>query len=270
MNKKVRGDILKILFSDMDGTLIDKNLSISDKNIEMMKELKRQGHCIALCTGRNLFETRQITDHIDFPFDYLVLNNGGHILNRNYETLFEKKIDKKIGIDILKHTTSYLGMWSFYCDGHVNYGYKDGITINHGDIEKHPIDIDFHKAFLNADYFQIIAFNQDDEGIENAKKCYDYIQEHYGEYVEAYFNTHYVDVVPSGCSKGNGVVELLKHIDEPIEAVYAVGDSYNDLSMIIEADFGYTFCHAHDDIKKETKNHVHYVYEVIADMLGGK
>lgn len=261
---------MKILFSDMDGTLIDRNLSISDKNIEKMKELKRQGHLIALCTGRNLMETRQITDYIDFPFDYLVLNNGGHILNKQYETLYEKKIDKKIGIDILKHTTGYQGMWSFFCDGHVNYGYKDGVTIDHGDVLKKPIDIDFKEAYENADYFQIIAFNQDDEGIEHAKICFDYIQQNYGDYVEAYFNTHYVDVVPSGCSKGNGVKQLLALMDESVDEVYAIGDSYNDLSMIQVADFGYTFHHAHDDIKKETPHHVHYVYEVIEDMLGGK
>lgn len=261
---------MKILFSDMDGTLIDHNMSISDQNIKKMKELREQGHLIALCTGRNLMETRQITDYIDFPFDYLVLNNGGHILNKNYETLFEKKIDKKIGIDILKHTTSYPGMWSFFCDGNVNYGYKDGITINHGSVDKEVIDIDFIDAFKEADHFQIIAFNQDDVGVEDAKVCFDYIQQQYGDYVEAYFNTHYVDVVPSGCSKGTGVLKLLELISETVDEVYAVGDSYNDLSMLEVANYGYTFYHAHDDIKNMTPYHVDYVYEVIEDMLGGR
>lgn len=258
---------MKILFSDLDGTLIDHDMSISEKNLVMMNELKRQGHLIALCTGRNILETKRVLDRIDFPFDYLVLNNGGHILDKDMNTLYEKTIDKKTGIDILKHTTQYPQMWSYFCDGHINYGYIDGKTVNHGEVGMPEIDIDFHQAYQNVKAFQIIAFNQDNEKTDDAKKCVDYIQQHYSDDVEAYFNTHFVDVVPQGCSKGTGMRELLKIIDENIDEVYAIGDSYNDLSMLKEATHGYTFFHAADDMLKQVDKHVNYVYDVIEDML---
>lgn len=260
---------MKILISDLDGTLVNENTSISPKNIEALKELKKQGHLIASCTGRNFMEVKELIDCVDFSYDYLILNNGGQILDKNLTTLYEKHIDHEIGVDILKHLTSYAGMWAYYCDGHVNYGYIDGQTINHGAKGKPKIDVDFHQAYQQASHFQIIAFNQDDEGIENTKACYDYILENYSDSVEAYFNMHFVDVVPKGCSKGSGIKKLLTLIEEDIDEVYAIGDSYNDLSMIQSADYGYTFIHAHDDIKSQTKRHVHYVYEVIEDMLGG-
>lgn len=259
---------MKILFSDLDGTLLHQNESISDINIQKMKELKEQGHLIALCTGRNIMETKHVVEHIDLPFDYLVLNNGGHILNDRYETLYEKKIDHLVGVDILDHTTKYAGMWSYFCDGIINYGYKDGITIDHGDYKQPIIDQDFHQVYHDVDHFQIIAFNQDNEEIDDAKKCYDYIVDNYGDQVEAYFNTHYVDVVPQGCSKGTGVKTLLSLLDQDIDEVYAIGDSFNDVSMIKEADHGYTFYHSEDDIKKHTDHYVHYVHELIDDMLG--
>lgn len=43
---------MKILISDVDGTLVHDNQNISQDNIDWMKELQRQGHKIALCTGR--------------------------------------------------------------------------------------------------------------------------------------------------------------------------------------------------------------------------
>lgn len=260
---------MKILFSDFDGTLVNGNKMISIKNKELMKELQKQGHLVVICTGRNIKEFQKDQPLFDFPFDYLVLNNGGQIVDQHYQTIFEKVIDKQTGIDILNHTLSYSHMWSYFCDGETTYAYKDGKTYDHsiGDIE---VDQDFVSLYHDVDQFQIICFNQDDAGIENTQMCYDYVMKNYGHEVEAYFNTHYVDVVPKGCSKGTGVRQLLSMLKTNIDEVYTIGDSYNDLSMIEEADYGYTFHHAHEDIKKRTQYHVDYVYEVIEDMLGGR
>lgn len=260
---------MKVLFSDFDGTLVNGHQALSPKNKEMMEELQKQGHLVVICTGRNIKEFCKDEQRFHFPFDYLVLNNGGHIVDKNYQTLYEKCIDKKVGIDILNHTTKYPHMWSYFCDGEITYAYKDGVTYDHaiGDIE---IDKDFKMTYENVDHFQIVCFNQDDAGIEDTKVCYDYVMNNYNQEVEAYYNTHFVDVVAKGCSKGTGVHQLLKILGQDIEDVYAIGDSYNDLSMIQEATYGYTFHYAHDDIKQATRRHVAYVYEVIEDMLGGK
>lgn len=259
---------MKILFSDFDGTLVHNTEALSLKNKEMMEELQRQGHLVVICTGRNIKEYQRDECFFHFPFDYLILNNGGHIVDKNYQTIYEKVIDQKTGIDILNHTIHYPHMWSFYCDGEVSYAYKDGQTYDHSLFDK-PVDLDFFDLYQHAHHFQIICFHQDNENVDQSQKCFDYIKKHYHQQVEAYFNLHYVDVVPSECSKGTGIKQLLNMIQEPIEAIYAIGDSYNDLSMIEVADYGYTFVDAHEDIKKATQNHVHYVYEVIEDMLGG-
>lgn len=259
---------MKILFSDFDGTLIEHNQTITPRNLEMLETLHQQGHLIVVCTGRNIKEFQAGLEICAVPFDYAVLNNGGHIINRHYETLYEKVIDKTIGIDILNHTTQYKGLWSYFCDGEETYGYKDGYTYDHT-LGNKKVDKDFMALYQEARSFQIIAFNQDDEGLYDTLHCFDYIRQHYSDQVEVYLNTYYVDVVPKGCSKGTGMQELLNLIDENIEKVYAIGDSYNDLSMIEEADYGYTFKHADEDIKQTTDLHVNYVYEVIEKMLGG-
>lgn len=260
---------MKVLFSDFDGTLVEGNKELSQKNKEMMKRLQDEGHLMVICTGRNIKEFQKDQQVFHFPFDYLVLNNGGHIVDKNYQTLYEKVIDQQVGIDILDHSTSYPHMWSYFCDGKETYAYKDGITYDHsiGDV---PIDKDFISLYHHAHHFQILCFNQDDAGMQDTKVCYNYVQEHYQNEVEAYFNLHYVDVVPYGCSKGTGIHQLLKLLKQDIEEVYAIGDSYNDLSMIQEATHGYTFHHAHEDIRQATKRYVHFVYEVIEDMLGGQ
>lgn len=259
---------MKILFSDFDGTLVDHDQPITPRNIEMMHMLHQHGHLVVVCTGRNIQEFRTAMDLCNIPFDYAVLNNGGQIINQNYEVLYEKTIERNVGIDILNHTIQYKGMWSYFCEEEEAYGYKDGQTYIQA-LGNKEIQEDFIALYHQAKHFQIIAFHQDDEGLDNVRLCLDYIHQHYDEKVEVYLNTHFVDVVPQGCSKGIGMKVLLDLIHQPVEAVYAIGDSYNDLSMIHAADYGYTFMHADEEIKKQTNLHVQYVYEVIEDMLGG-
>lgn len=261
---------MKLLVSDVDGTLIQNDTSISQKNIEKMKQLQEEGHMIALCTGRNIFEMQRVLSHIDFPFDFLILNNGGHILDRDFHTLYEKKIDPSVGRDILDQTLKYPRIYSHFCDGQVSYSYRCGRTVDYGKEDEPFLDIDYQEAYRQKDGFQIIAFHQEDGGIEETHQCFDYIQKHYAHQVEAYYNLHYVDVVAQGCSKGQGVKTLRSLCQNVFDEVYAVGDSYNDLSMFQEADRSYTFAYAHRDIQQKAMFCVQYVYEVIEDMQGEK
>ena len=65
--------MIKMLFSDMDGTIIDFNEMKHEHDKEMLEELKKQGHLIALCTGRNFMEVKELIDCVDFSFFNLYL-----------------------------------------------------------------------------------------------------------------------------------------------------------------------------------------------------
>ena len=45
---------MKILLSDMDGTIIDGYDVKHEKDCEMLHELRKHGHLVAFNTGRNL------------------------------------------------------------------------------------------------------------------------------------------------------------------------------------------------------------------------
>ena len=116
--------------------------------------------------------------------------------------------------------------------------------------------------------FHIIWYYQKDTNIECSQKCLEYILNKHGNEVEATYNKYFVDVVPKGCSKATGVKALVDYIGN-IDEIYAVGDAANDLPMIKEADYGYTFFDSSDEIKQQTYKQVNYVYEVIEDMIKG-
>lgn len=252
----------KLLFCDMDGTLIDENKEIHPKNIEMMRMWQKKHHKIALCTGRNIMECQTVLKQLNIPYDYLVLNNGGHILDKE-KTLYEKKINHDVGCAILDMTTQFSGLWSYYCDGKDNYAYINGCTMDHSGSSNIEVDKDFKELYHQTGDFQIICFNQENREMDTTYYCLDYIRKQFPLDVEPHINLFYVDIVPPGCSKGEGVKTLLSLIDEKIDKTYAIGDSFNDMSMFKNVDVAGTFVYADREVQDHADKIVHYVYELL-------
>ena len=70
--------------------------------------------------------------------------------------------------------------------------------------------------------------------IEEVDQMCNDINDEFGDVIVAYRNSYFIDIVPKGCSKGNGVDLILKEFGVNRENLYVIGDSYNDISMFNE------------------------------------
>ena len=81
---------IQTLFIDIDNTLYDHiNQVIPKKHIIALKELKKKGYKLCICTGRPpiLVEELHLDTFIDW--DGYVCGNGCYVLNRNHESKCE-------------------------------------------------------------------------------------------------------------------------------------------------------------------------------------
>ncbi|MGX8680740.1 MAG: HAD-IIB family hydrolase [bacterium] len=259
---------MKILFSDFDGTLVDVHTPLSSLNNERIEALQKAGNLFVICTGRTIFEMNWTFEHTPIPYDYLVLNNGGHILDALHQTLYEKTISHQTGLAIISMFVDEPDTWIYFCDGQKNYAYLNGQTYDHA-LGDRPLDEDFMEAVKKSGDFQIISLFQDDQSYEKTDQAAQSITALYGDEVDCHRNQFYLDIVPKGIDKGEGVCRLLEilHLDDA--AVYTIGDSYNDLSMIRAGDVGCCFTYSPEEIQKESDRVVDYVYELIDEILGG-
>lgn len=68
---------------------------------------------------------------------------------------------------------------------------------------------------------------------------------------EALFSKpHYLEIVPSGVTKGSALDELCVRLGIPISESIAIGDSLNDISMIQAAGLGVAVANARDEVKR--------------------
>lgn len=74
-----------------------------------------------------------------------------------------------------------------------------------------------------------------------------------------------IEVMPKGCTKGEGVRRLAEFLEIPMHEVLVLGDNKNDIDMFQMAGFGAAVANAVPDLKKEADyiSHEEWVYGVI-------
>ena len=71
------GDMKKILFSDIDGTLLDYENKLPASADRAIKEARKNGHRVYICTGRSEVE---VYDYIwDIGIDGVIGGNGSYV-----------------------------------------------------------------------------------------------------------------------------------------------------------------------------------------------
>lgn len=85
----------KLIVSDLDGTLLNKESKCSENTKDYLRNLKNNGYTIAIATGRILSSALDGCDGADFA-DYVICDTGALIYDvSKKEIIFQSVIDKE-------------------------------------------------------------------------------------------------------------------------------------------------------------------------------
>jgi HAD superfamily hydrolase (TIGR01484 family) len=73
---------IKVIISDLDGTLLNLEHQIADYTKTVFQELHKQGYLIIIATGRHHLDAMPIVDTLGFP-TYLVTSNGAKFIHQS-------------------------------------------------------------------------------------------------------------------------------------------------------------------------------------------
>lgn len=102
----------QLFVTDFDGTLLNDNKTVSQKDLDTLQELKSRNVIVAVATGRSvyLFQKALLAmgageDSQDFPIDYVIFSTGAGIMEfPSSRLIYQKAIDH---FDIQKVTTCF-------------------------------------------------------------------------------------------------------------------------------------------------------------------
>ena len=125
----------------------------------------------------------------------------------------------------------------------------------------------FIEVLERAEKFTIMGINQADEKTDFLDPYVQKVFLPYDQEVSWFYNSVYIDIMAFGSSKGNGMQALADLLGIDHKNVYAIGDSYNDLSMIEKAGCGITFTYSDQEIQSQADVVVNYLYEACDTIL---
>ena len=249
----------KLIFFDLDGTLLNDQKEILEENITEFKRLKELGIHTVLCSGRQINSLKHY-QIISNSSQFIIATNGAEIYDtKNDRELFLCNILKKDILDLYSlaqklnlvfkiDTTSarYVSNTKYASKEEIEY--KNNINqllntekilqISLGHQSKILIKNVISKVSKNPNIRVANIFQFNKEKKENT--------------------IWFINIVNSLVSKGNSIKELCKILNVEKENTMAFGDDINDISMLNSVGYGIAMGNSNTSLRE-------FANEIISD-----
>lgn len=266
----------KLICTDLDGTLLFRNnnedgsveVYIKDEDREALQKLRQEGHVIAVVTGREKQGIRAFLQESKIAFDYYVGTNGSLILNQHFEKIQQTFLPADVVGEIITYLNLHHPEVSMMAtDGFMLWffeGIYENAQIKSFDRDMKILQKDEYDEAEHSFIMMNVNLDEKYKGDKTAKidQIQKELEENFGNQMNFFRNQDFIDFAPLGCSKGHAVREIAEMLKIPIQSVYTIGDSWNDLSMFEIGANSYTFKHADKALQEKTD----HVVETFADM----
>lgn len=239
----------RMVFSDMDGTLLKSASELSEKNIEMVGKAVDQGVEFVICTGRGVYGVERFLEKLNLlgrP-GYVICQNGATVYNlENMEMVLKHSFssdDLRPVVEIAREegVEVYLYDDRTFVAEKVTPQVEAYCRVMHADMRILPDGLEyegyFTKCLLSGSYEQLDTVRKKVEPLIAGK-------------LNHFFSgPQYLEFVKTGVSKGRALQETAEKAGVPLAEVIAIGDSENDLSMIQAAGLGVAVANAQEHVK---------------------
>ncbi|MCR5281823.1 MAG: HAD family hydrolase [Lachnospiraceae bacterium] len=247
---------MKLLFTDIDGTLIRRDQTISDPVAVALSEAAGLGHGLILSSGRPLKSIETVFSYLDtrltrpFSLQMIIANNGAQIYDRlTGKDLYERRLPLFL-VDALQALAEECGIHiQTYTDDNLICTRMDAETERYVKRVILPIRLSPRLSdALDRPPFKMLALsNEGSEALMPFRKA---ALERFGDHIHCIFSGEgYLEIINRQADKGNALRFLAEHLQLPISDTFAAGDSENDLPMILAAGTGYAMANATEPVK---------------------
>ncbi|MDN6193855.1 MAG: Cof-type HAD-IIB family hydrolase [Alkalibacterium sp.] len=248
----------KVVFLDIDGTLVTKYNSIPESAKQAIQDLKKNDILPVIATGRAPLLIEEVRKELGID-SYIAMN--GQLVVHKGEVVYHNPIEKEIVSKLIDQAVEnndgiiLCGAKDIFSNSIVSLAKRSSVlTLLKGIVKIIPGSIQFSllsrlikkppkpKDYEGKPIYQIIVETSIEE------------ERHYKEIFEdlhfARSNHYTVDIISEGISKATGIEHYLNHLGLKKENTYAFGDSPNDLEMLAYVDTSVAMGNGWDSVKE--------------------
>ncbi len=229
--------MIKLVACDLDETLLTKDKKISEKDELAIKSLKDKDVKFVVATGRSTCSIDPIWKQLDLyekENEYTIGMNGGIIVeNKDRKVLYQKSVDRSSQLKVFEIASKYdVGVYFYGLENVYGARLPDGekeIQKNRKDILQFPFE-ELTEVVRYIPIFKMSLVKMND---------YDYlmpigkiIEENVENVSVSYSSNRYCEITYKGISKGPALEFLCDYLGIDKSETMAIGDNYNDLTML--------------------------------------
>ena len=226
----------KLVFFDLDDTLLKKDKSVSNNTLKVLELIKKLGHKIIIATARNKRTSLPLVELLK-P-DYTIINAGSYIIDKDKKVIRRLPIDQNISkelVSVLPIMTSILSIQT------EDILYTNDIS-DKSDIREYN---DFSN-FDGYDCYKILVCDLDQKlGKEMGKK--------YNLDFENYFGGSWSRFSHIDATKAKALEFIASYEKVDLKDTIAFGDDYGDIGMIKVSGIGVAMANGLPDVKNSAK-----------------
>ena len=260
-DKKFLKKPIKLIVSDVDGTLVDTDKHISDVTVQAMKEAMAEGIAVAVASGRAFGEMGEVLQRLPEIEEY-ICSNGAVVVEQKHgqsKVIFRQSFSNEEGLWLMDQLLPF----DVYIEA---YGGKD-ILVTADEMEEFAANLSPHLIPLMKasrtmvpnlrDY--IVETGMDLEkiqlfyGTEEKKQA---ILKHFegdDRFTIIQSSEGNLEFVQPGISKGRAVAALANELGITADEVMTIGDSNNDLTMLAYAGVSFAMANGEATTKATAK-----------------
>ena len=244
----------KMLFLDLDGTLLDDNRQITEGNRRALEDALSRGHGVIITTGRPFQGALNLAREmeLDKPGCYTIAFNGALIYDwESRQVIFRQTVPmeevrkvfaaaRELGVHVQTYDDLEV-LIEPWCDRVLVEKYCRNLAMNY------RVEEDVCAA-LEKDPYKLLVIEENSQEKTNA--LVRILETEMADKLDSFHSTPtFLDIVKAGMSKGEAVIRLCDMLNIPICDAIAVGDAANDLSMIVAAGVGVAMANGTEDVK---------------------
>lgn len=259
----------KLIISDMDGTLLNKNGEITKDNLNTIKYIiKKKNILFAIVTGRQSKTVRRLLREYGLNLNIIGLN-GSEIRNDDNNIVFEEFIDDNRSKEIVDFLEEKQFLYKCYNADEIIMNTpnrlknileefvikKYGNVSEEGDLLKYLKKLSQDskvvsniKKYLNERNFKISKIEILDSNINDLKKLKESLICRDINVSSSY--KYNIEIVNSRVNKGEAVRIFSDKLSIGRKEIAAFGDNYNDIPMLRYAGMGIAMGNSVEEVKK--------------------
>lgn len=265
--------MVKLIATDMDGTLLNSAHEISEENIKAIQYAQSKGVTVAIATGRAFYEANTPVKPTGLKVPFICLN-GAEVRDEDFNIIYTSKLNneqiKRI-TNILKQHDLYYQVYTsariytedkekdlqIYIDIAEKMGHTPDVEKIRRSIQKR-IDNGSLKEVQSYDeiyerdgeiVLKFLAFSSNLDKIDAAKEAL----ASYNSLAVSSSSRGNIEITHNDAQKGIALQAICEQLNITMDEVMAIGDNLNDVSMLERAKYSFAMSNGAEEVKQVAK-----------------